>query len=262
MTIPDLPDVCWPVDPGCLEGEFADFPDETKARAVALATMTLRRLTANRVGGCPVTVRPCSQRHQGDAWRGLQYATDGVPWFPALYSGVWINCACSTPCGCNSGCEIQLPGIVGDLASVNVDGAELDLTKIKVLSSSKIVWQGGGECPFPKRQDMSVPLGQPGTFAITYTPGYPVDGLGAWAAGILAVEFGKACSGTKGCRLPKNVTSITRQGVSMSLVAGSFPNGVTGITEVDAWIELWNPNRLKRAASVWSPDMDDFEVER
>lgn len=261
-ALPALPDDCWPIDPGCLDAAFADLTDDVAARSVALATSTLRRLTAYRVGGCPVTVRPCSQGWQGDALRGYQWASRGEPWYPALYSGVWINCGCEQPCRCSTGCEVKLPGVVGTVDEVRVGATPLDLAKITVVDGSTIRWQGGGDCPFPKCQDMSLPMGEPGTFSITYTPGYPVDGLGAWVAGVLAVEFAKACTDGKNCRLPKNVTAVVRQGVSLTLVPGSFPNGVTGIREVDAWIELWNPNRLKRRPSVWSPDLDDFVVER
>ena len=36
-------------------------PPEVQDRAPGLASATLRRLTGYRVGGCPITVRPCMQ---------------------------------------------------------------------------------------------------------------------------------------------------------------------------------------------------------
>ena len=69
-----------------------------------------------------------------------------------------------------------------------------------------------------------------------------------------AVEYARACTGGK-CRLPQGVTSIVRQGVSFEIEGGAFPNGFTGIREVDAWIALWNPDGLRQQAKVYSPDL-------
>ena len=76
--------------------------------------------------------------------------------------------------------------------------------------------------------------------------------MAAYAAGVLAMEFAKACTGGK-CRLPANVTSISRQGVSYDIAAGAFPSGMTGLREVDSWIGLWNPEARRQATSVWYP---------
>jgi hypothetical protein len=91
-----------------------------------------------------------------------------------------------------------------------------------------------------------------GSFTVTYTQGIPVDGLGAAAAGRLAVEFAKAC-GTGDCALPPNVVSITRQGVTMDIASGAFPGNVTGIREVDAYIRMVNPFLVTAKAGVYSP---------
>ena len=53
-----------------------------------------------------------------------------------------------------------------------------------------------------------------GTFLVTAQEGVAVDGLASYAAGVLAVEFAKACTGGK-CSLPPGVVSVTRSGVSM-----------------------------------------------
>ena len=57
------------------------------------------------------------------------------------------------------------------------------------------------------------------------------------------------------CRLPRGVTEISRQGVSMTIEGELFPNGQTGIPEVDAFIFLWNPFNMKTRPRVYSPDM-------
>ena len=61
MTIDPIPTSgCpWPVDPACLGEKWDELDPEVQERATGLASATLRRLTGYRVGGCPVTVRPC-----------------------------------------------------------------------------------------------------------------------------------------------------------------------------------------------------------
>jgi hypothetical protein len=71
---------------------------------------------------------------------------------------------------------------------------------------------------------------------------------------VLTCEFTKACSGGK-CRLPTAVTSIARQGVTMEVSSGMFPDGMTGIREVDAFLSSINPNALRIPPKVWSPDL-------
>jgi hypothetical protein len=81
------------------------------------------------------------------------------------------------------------------------------------------------------------------------------------AASILAGEFALATAGLT-CRLPKRVSSITRQGVSMTVLDSLdlFDKGRTGVPEVDSWLGSVNPTRA-RPSRVWSPDIDpDFSV--
>ena len=56
------------------------------------------------------------------------------------------------------------------------------------------------------------------------------------------------------------MTTVTRQGVSYDIAAGSFPNGMTGIREVDAYIALWNPNGLRQPVAVWYPGKPTVRV--
>lgn len=253
--LPDQPDFCWPIDPACSDTEWGDFEESVRLRAVALATSTLYRLVLGRVGGCAVQVRPCPQNGAEPFFPWQRNYVSYGQFGPALLDAAWVNCGCALRgCGCTTGCEIVLGGYVGKVDEVKVGSAVIDTADYKVIDNEKIVWQGTGDCPFPKRQDLSKPLGQDGTFSVTYLPARQVDGLGAYAAGVLAFEFAKACGGGK-CRLPSNVTQLTRQGVSMTLISGSFPHGRTGIREVDTFIALHNPNGLTSAPRVYSPDL-------
>lgn len=240
-------DCLWPLDPACLTAEWEAFPPEVQTRAHALASATLRRLSGYRVGGCPITVRPCVlgctdvSLYRSRSWGPHQTA-----------SGDWVNsCGCQTECSCTALCEVRLAAPVGPVAWVKVDGNDIPRTDWRV-DGDRLVWTGAGDCPWPVCQDMTAGDDKPNTFAVRYLNAHAPDALAAYAAGVLAMEFAKACTGGK-CRLPANVTSVSRQGVSYEVAAGTFPEGTTGIREVDAWIGLWNPEGRRQATSVWWP---------
>lgn len=225
----------WPIDPGCLGDDWETLPASVRDRSTALAGASLRRLTAYRVGGCPITLRPRRTTFCGDLdYRGFMYPTN--------YAGVWTNGPCAPV-------ALALPPPVGRLDEVKVDGVVLDPSEYRLHGNQ--LYRVEGE--WPTTQDIRLYDTEPGTWSVTYLRGYQVDEAGAWAAGLLAMEFAKACRGDKKCRLPNNVQSVTRQGVTLELVTGTFPGGMTGIREVDAWVALWNPNHLTQQPQVWSP---------
>lgn len=264
MTIPtdppeavDLPDAAecpWPIDPSCV-GDLSGFDDAVIERAKVLATSALRALTAYRVGGCPRTVRPCAESC-------LPLGVSGRAFTPTLYGGEWLNngCTCSpSGCGCRALSEVVLHAPVGEIIEVRVDGEVLDATDYRLEQGYRLVRTGGGS--WPTCQNLAQPDTEPGTFSVTYVPGFPVDRLGAIAMGVLTAEFAKACGGGK-CRLPSGVTSITRQGIQMTVGADAFPNQRTGIREVDVFIERWNPHGLRTAPRVYTPDTFRGRVSR
>jgi hypothetical protein len=235
-------DCSWPIDVGCLADEWDTLDAAVRDRAVGLASATLRRLTGYRVGVCPITVYPMLRSRR--CWQVTWDGRGGL--MPQNWNGVWINCS---PCGETELCVVPLAGPVGRIDEVSINGVVQDETDYGIYNGTALIWLGDSECPWPETQALHDP-----TFSVTYLRGYPVDALGAYAAGVLANEFAKACSGAK-CRFPATVTSITRQGVSFDVVSGAFPNGMTGIREVDAYIALWNPDGLRQQTGVWSPDL-------
>lgn len=248
-TIPALPDYCWPVDVGCCS-DFDNYAPAVQNRAKALAASSLRLLTGSVVGGCPITVRPCKRSCVSDYHN---YYVSGT-WMPYSYNGTWVNygCGCTyESCSCSALEQISLPPPIGSVSSVKVDGAVLPSTDYRVDNQRWLVRTDGGT--WPTCQALEKPDTEPGTFSVTYLNAQPVDGLGAYAAGVLACEFAKACSGSS-CRLPAGVTEITRSGVSFTVPTGAFTDGLTGIREVDAYITTINPNRLRQPVRVWTPD--------
>ena len=234
MAVPALPNECWgDIDTSCCSN-WDTYDPAVQERATALAVSTLRMLTAGRVGGCPITVRP-----QGDC--GLHIWQPGLDAF-----GNWVNrdfCCIQT--------EISLPPPVGRVDEVIIDGTILDPTAYEVQGTGILVRKDG--LAWPQMQDMSKDLSEAGTWAITYLNAYEVDGLGAYVAGVLACEYAKACSGAKGCRLPSGTVSVVRQGVSYDIQPGAFPDGRTGLHDVDAYLARWNPYAQKAQSQVWSP---------
>lgn len=246
--LPDLPDFCWPIDEGCCT-TFDSYSSTIQNRAKALAGQTLRMLTGFRVGGCAITVRPCKVSCVANSnW----YYGEGT-FHPYINTyGSWVNaCGCQTSCSHTVVEQIELPMPVGRVDQVKVDGLILDPTDYRVDDGRWLVRTDGGV--WPTTQNMALLDTAPDTFSVTYLNAYPVDGLGAYAAGLLACEFAKACSGVK-CSLPNGVTEIVRAGIAMTIQRGAFPDGFTGIREVDAYVRSWNPGHLTSPPRVWTPD--------
>lgn len=270
VEIPALPDYCWPVDWSCAQDVYDQLdatPEGQKviAQSEAYATQTLRALTNYQLGGCPITVRPCTPRCVPGSWMTAPVAWQGnwagggwstLGFAPFVYNGKWFNaCGCMTrDCSCTSLSILYLPGPVGYVSEVTVDGVVLPATAYRVDNGNELVRLDGES--WPACQDMNAPLtgtgSDVGTLGVTYLRGIAPDGLAAAAAGRLAVEFAKSCMGGA-CQLPTGVTQIVRQGVTMTIPTGAFPDGLTGIREVDAFIRFWNPYSTKSVAEVFSP---------
>jgi hypothetical protein len=253
----------WPVDTSCLPADWADFDPAVWEYAVSLASTSLHTLSAGRVGGCPITVRPCKRQDAClPAYQGL-----GGPggWMsPGITaSGAWINsCGCMSGCGHTSLCEIRLPAPVGEVISIKIDGVEQTLTDFRVDNGNVLTYQVDGDCIFPATQDQRLPDTEVGTWSVTYYNSLPVDTLAARAAAKMAYEFATACGGNwKKCRLPANVTAVVRTGVTMELAQGIWPDGFVGIQEVDAWVATVNPFKRKTQTKVYSPDIPEPRIQ-
>lgn len=251
--------ICYPdsTDWSCVPQTVVDELDPiTKERAEALAWSTLAALTGHFFSTCPIVVRPCRQGC-ATGWRQWTPAPAyaGGSFNPHIGTdGYWVNsCVCAgDPCSCGPIHQIVLPGPVGSIIEVLIDGAPLDPTAYRVDNGNLLVRMDGED--WPACQDMNLPIGEPKTFSVKYYRGSGPNTMLDFAAGVLAWEFYQACSGND-CRLPAGVTSVSRQGVSFQIATGLFSNGMTGIREVDAIIGLYNPNGLKAPPYVSSPDI-------
>lgn len=264
------PGTCaWDVNPTCAAWETYT-PDQQDA-ALQVATAVLWSATGRQFGACEVTIRPCQSRSEVERYRvwparwGGQ--ADGGGWGPYLFAGVWRNCGCGTGCCCRARCEITLPGPVSAITEIRVDGDLVDegAYRVDVQAGEFRLVRMDGEC-WPTCQDFDVDAPDPGSFTVSYTRGTPTPGALLLGAGTLACELAKG-QAEGDCALPKNITQLTRQGVTVdfldqqlsSPINGRLTNIVqTGIYEVDLLIRTYNPYGLTARPVVLSVDDPDI----
>lgn len=228
----------WPVDRTCLPDANAPTDRVGMQAAVDAAVEVLWSLTGRQFGCCPVIVRPRPQ-----------VPTDGVQitgGYAVLDAGVWRNVVCG-----GTATVIDLPGPVCDVVEVTLGGEVLPTTDYQ-LEGTRLYRLGDAQWP---EQDMNLPLGEPGTWSVTYEQGSPPPAGAGKMVGILALEFWNACSTGK-CKLPRRVQTVSRQGVTYQKVDPTdiYEKGATGLSEVDLWVSAVNPHRHRQAPAVSSPD--------
>jgi hypothetical protein len=218
--------------------DLTGVPPTIKSLAESYARTSMAALTLHRVGGSPVTILPDTDWRQ----RGHVYRLDGVfgsfsinPSAEDLKDGFYEEVE-----------ALLLPGPVGAITEIRVDGEVLDPLAYRLEDGSRVIRLDGKSWPIFQSDD----------FTVTYLNSHAPGELGSYAAGVLAAEFLKVLNNdARNCRLPKSVTNVTRQGLTFEVAKGLFPDGLTGLPEVDAYLMLFNPFGLKVAPRVYSPDL-------
>jgi hypothetical protein len=92
---------------------------------------------------------------------------------------------------------------------------------------------------------------------ITYSHGTPIPITGKMAARTLAMEFAKLWAGDDDCALPQRVTSVSRQGVSYTILDNQefIAELRTGIYVIDLFLKTVNPDNARRKAKVFAVDV-------
>lgn len=219
----------WPITWPCVT--TGDAP-ALIALAQSAAQNILWGLSGRRLGLCQTTESyraPCTSRCGGlpdGTPSGVRYVLEGQP---------------------RSCCRIRLAqSPVRAIEEVHLYNVTLDPTKYALHRGNLVrlgsCWPCDDECLNPPIE-------------VAYSYGVDVGALGALAMGELACEI---LSGIKGadCRLPANVISITRQGVTYDLGDATtlFNQGRVGLPISDAFLRDANPGRLVSASAVYSPD--------
>lgn len=234
-----------------------ELEDESRERIEKMASELLWAWTGRKYGLTATTVRPCRETYAPNPYRFL--ATSGNGWAPVLIDGQWHNLSCGTcdrgKCGCDDrdARSIALPGPVDSITEITIDGEVLDPGKYRLVDGALLRTDGH---PWPMSNDYYAPADGEGTWTVTYERGYPVPEGGQIAAGILACELAMALAHDDDCRLPRRVQSVTREGITMSILDGfeGLEDGKTGLWEIDAWIASANQPRPS-TPRVYSPDM-------
>lgn len=244
--------VSWPCDVSCLS------PTVT-GDAVEVASAVVWALSGRQFGLCEVTLRPCRRTCYGAPWpRGWsEWAGWSGGWpTPVLHGGRWFNVACGAcgdGCSCSALEEVVLPGRVHDVTRVTVDGTPLVTGAYRVDDNRVLVRVDGGR--WPECNDLTLADTQPGTWSVAARYGEVPPAGGDWAVGELACELAKAMVG-EDCRLPRNVSQLVRQGVTISFpdVTEMLRQRRTGLYLTDLFIETYNPHHLVRRAKTYGVD--------
>jgi hypothetical protein len=221
------------IDPDALECEASA---EAKAAGAAIASEVLFNLTGRRWPGVVTDVvrlrAGCVDRCSSWWWdSSTSLGTWRTGWRP------WRIAWCG-PGGW------KLPGFpVLEVVAVDIDGVVVPQVEYRVEDRRRLVREAGS---WPEDGSMSVEYrwgGRPG-------PG------GTAAAAAYACQLAKSMSpNCKDCRLPRRVTTVTRQGVSaavldpMTLAA----DGLTGLAEVDSWVQAVLLGDRRRRGTVIVP---------
>lgn len=224
-------------------------------------------------GVCTRKVRPCREKcgcwsyYTGGSWSWMGSWSGGFNWG----MGSWVNEE-GGRCGCDRLSQVKLGGSpIREILEVKISGVVLpqyddDGNLNWRIDRNKYLTRMDSPGPprvrrlWPGCQNLSLADTEDGTFSISYTWGIDVPELGKQAAGQIARELWKACSGDK-CALPSRVTKIVRQGVTMdriALAADLLRGGGSGLPLVDAFIASSNPAKMRRKPAVWSPDVQKY----
>jgi hypothetical protein len=254
-SAPSLP-CTWDVNTDCCD-EWDTYSTELQDAAMEYGALTMWAATGRRFGLCERTVRPCGRTvHSGSAPLGYFYSAG--TWMPYIFNGVWRNCAgCGSDfgcCSCEPSCQVWLPAPVYSIPATGITvGSDIIPVDSWRVDNAQWLVRTDGEC-WPECQDFDTDSGET-FFQVTYFRGQPVPNVLLRAAGELACEWARSCAGAD-CRLPQRVTSISRQGVSVTLqdIDALLRNGLTGIANIDQLIVRFNPYGLTSQMKIASPD--------
>jgi hypothetical protein len=259
IASPVLPCSGWDIEiSACCPG-VTGISEDLALAGLEYGAFTVWAATGRRFGLCPRTVRPCGRDCSNTSTYGY-YWSEGT-WLPYIFNGAWRNCFCgcnglSGCCTCEPACQLYLPGPVHSIISVTQDDVVVDPATYRVDNGKWLVRthdESSDDC-WLQCQDYNLNSG-PNTLFVNYFVGIPVPNILKRAAGELACEWIKSCLGLP-CRLPQRVTSVSRQGVTISMVnvEDLLRHGLTGVQSVDQIIRNFNPSGLVSKMGIASPD--------
>ncbi|AYQ98696.1 head-to-tail adaptor [Mycobacterium phage HenryJackson] len=240
----------WPINRAGLPAlpELTDPPSAEYLKALAernaaesVAVAIMWALSGRQFGTYETIARPCPTRPRGTPFA---YRSDDLVWT----GEGWLTCGCvGTGCRIVGPNIVHLPGPVHEVTRVEIGGVDLS-PAVWVAEGNKLYRR---EAPWPA-QDLNRPLGDVNTWGVHYTRGVPVPPGVSELTGILVKEILGALEDVGRCRLPRTVTTASRNGVTYRAYdpAVIYRNGKTGLPEIDLWLATVNPNALMAAPTV------------
>lgn len=235
-------------------------PDELES-LLEVASEILYMMSGRQFPGqCTRTIRPCAQYVSiPPNFRAI--TTADTSRYPRLWNG-YCSCNRSRQCGCTRLSEINLGNQrVTSITSVKVDGEVVSSSLYELVDHHwlrRLLNADGTNPGWPCCQRDDLPDSQPDTFSVTFVGGFAPPVSGVKAAAALACQLFLLCNpGTGACQLPSNLSSLSRQGVGISVDSLSFihalDNNRTGIAEVDIFLGTFAP-KGNGWGGVLSPD--------
>ena len=218
----------WPVptEGDCVGG--CTIPDDVDADLLESASIQagviLRRLSGNQIGQCVDVLRPLH------------------------------GCGCRSTCYCG-GDRLRLlspAGPVTGIESISEGGVVLAETEYRFFPSSQLLYRLP-PAVWPNGDNKTLDCDEDGAFCISALIGYEPD---AWALAVhaeLTCELIKSCTDGK-CRIPRNATQVTGQGVTVTLSANEVKQFIPAVS---AWVAAVNPDGAQIPPMVSSPDLND-----
>lgn len=216
------------------------------------------RTAAHFLGTKTTTVRPhrLIERRRGLPFPvGWGYAYSGAygqfsRWFPEGWPDSEYTQTVTLDGPNTDVTEVQLwdpsNGVEGIMPSTDYKLRGRDLWRLAdPVTNSPLAW--------PSRQRLDLPLGEPYTWAITYSWGARPDWGGIMACRELAIEIAISIGGGRS-RIPGRVISLQQHGTNVQLENSSYlRDGMLGLPMVDQWVDTINPVGLRRRPTVLSP---------
>jgi hypothetical protein len=216
---------CWPIDTDacCPPGNTSGEDVELAERMAEVASTMLARLSGYTVGQCSTTVRPLDVCPVCRSW--CCGGADGIP--------------LAGPDG----------RVVWDVEAVHIGEDTLDPSEYRWDRDHGTLWRVPPDT-WPTRDARWAECGEPGAFCVDVIIGAPPDAWALQVANTLTCELMLSCTGGK-CRLPRNATQVTGQGVTVQL----RPDDINLLLpEVSAWVAAVNPHGARLPARVYSPE--------
>jgi hypothetical protein len=239
---------------------YGSDPTELE-RMLLMASGVLNEITGRQWPGlCSSVVRPQAAEPAPGPRRWP--ANGGPNVVSSGERGVWIGCSCnrSVRTGCAGVPEIRLADRVVSVTEVKVDGVVVPPEQYRIDDHRYLVGlhkPDGSERTWPCCQRDDLPDTAVGTFSVAEVTGGLPDIGGTVAAASLACEFAKGLGllgdeNVKKCRLPRRVTSIVRQNVTVAVLdpLTLFQDGRTGLPEVDLWLSAVQMGRTRRRGTM------------